>query len=583
MLKGRRKGSSAAATRGNEEGRTIEWRPHRDAAPEEAQRKDAEEVVRGSGINFLGNFGKLSKSLYYVVITRFLGAEAFGLYTLGWSLIDFTGKFGLFGLDRGVLRFVSQRRIEGDAEGCAVCEEFPVRVWAAAPWVAAPVFHHPELSPILRILGLSIPFLVGSSILLAALKAVRIMKFDVYVRSLAEPFILLVSAAALCALGWTLPGLAFAYLIAAACGLILSIRFFGRVFSPSRLISGMGLPRAPLVSFCAPLPLHDALSALMSRIDLFILAAFLPAASVGVYAATCEVAWVVKDIRQAVDPIFAPVASGLIHEGKRERLSALFASVTRWIVTLELAFLLSVGLWGGWILSVFGPAFAAGFWGLVLLSAAYALNGAFGSSEMLLMMSGRSGLNLLNTVLLAAVTCGLNLLLIPRHGIAGAALAAALSLTLINLLRIVQVRVCLGIHPFRRSLIKPFAAAGPAFAVGLFLMRLGAPWAYLSFLSLPLYFGLVRALGLEAGDRDLLEKLHDKLPLLRRWARVWDRVGAQARKASGRLFCALRPPPKRRGGLKTHRQERKAPPSLSFSPRKENAKRSRRRRSRILP
>jgi|GEM_PF-258097 len=547
MLKGRPEDSFATTAGGHREGRTIEWRPHREAAPEEAQRKDAEEVVRGSGVNFLGNFGKLSKSLYYVVITRFVGAEAFGLYTLGWSLIDLASKFGLFGLDRGVLRFVSQRRIEGDAAGAhrIVGQALTLGlisslaaaalVWVAAPWAAASVFHHPELSSILRILGLSIPFLVGSSILLAGLKAVRIMKFDVYVRSLAEPFALLSSAVVLCALGWTMKGLALAYLIAAGVGLILSIRFFGRVFSPSQCVSGMGLPRSPVVSFCAPLPLHDALGALMSRIDLFILAAFLPAASVGVYAATCEVAWTVKDIRQAVDPIFAPVASGLIHEGKRERLSALFASVTRWVVILELAFLLGVGLWGAPVLSIFGPAFAVGFWSLVLLSVAYALNGAFGSSEMLLMMSGRSGLNLLNTVLLVAITCGLNLLLIPRYGIAGAALAAALSLTLINLLRIVQVRVCLGIHPFRRSLIKPFAAAGPAFAVGLFLMRLGAPWAYLSFLSLPLYFGLVRALGLEAGDRDLLEKLHDKLPFLRRWAQVWDRVGAQALKASGRL------------------------------------------------
>ena len=532
------------------EERVIEWRRHREVAPEEAHRKDAEEVVKGSGVNFLGNFGKLSKSLYFIIITRFVGAEVFGLYTLGWSLVDLVSKLGLFGLDRGVIRFVSQHRTEGDdagahrtvgqalALGLAASLVVTAALWVAAPWTAASVFHHPELASILRVLGLSIPFLVGSTILLAALKAVRIMKFDVYVKSLAEPFALLWVALVLCALGWTMHGLAFAYLISAVCGLILSIRFFGRVFSPSRCVSGMRRSplRSPMVAFCAPLPFHDALGNLMSRLDLFVLAMFLPVTSVGIYAATCEVAWIMKDIRQAVDPIFAPVASGLIHEKKQARLSTLFCSVSRWILILEMAFLLGAGLWGKGVLSIFGPAFATGFWCLVFLSIACAINGAFGSSELLLTMAGRSGLNLLNTVFLVAVNLGLNLFLIPRYGIEGAAVAAALSTALINLMRVAEVRVCLGVHPFSRSLLKPVAAAFPAFAAGLVLMRLGAPWSFLSALSLPLYFGLLRALGMEAGDRELLDKLHAKVPFLRRWAAVWDRIGAHLRslrRASG--------------------------------------------------
>lgn len=525
------------------EDQAITQRRHREVAPEEAHRKDAEEVVRGSGVNFLGNFGKLSKSLYFIIITRFVGAEVFGLYTLGWSLVDLVSKLGLFGLDRGVIRFVSQHRTEGDdagahrtlgqalALGLTASIFVTAAFWAAAPWAAASVFHHPELASILRVLGLSIPFLVGSTILLAALKAVRIMKYDVYVKSLAEPFALLWVAVVLCALGWTMHGLAFAYLISAVCGLILSIRFFGRVFSLSRCVSGMRRSplRSPMVAFCAPLPFHDALGNLMSRLDLFILAMFLPATSVGIYAATCEVAWIMKDIRQAVDPIFAPVASGLIHEKEQGRLSTLLCSVTRWILILELAFLMGAGLWGEGVLSFFGPAFATGFWCLVFLSIACAINGAFGSSELLLTMAGRSGLNLLNTAFLVAVNLGLNLFLIPRYGIEGAALAAALSMALINLLRVVEVRVCLGVHPFHRPLCKPLAAAVPAFVAGLLLMRLGAPWSFLSALSLPLYFGLLRAFGMEAGDRELLEKLHNKVPFLRHWAAVWDRIGFQIR------------------------------------------------------
>jgi O-antigen/teichoic acid export membrane protein len=265
----------------------------------------------------------------------------------------------------------------------------------------------------------------------------------------------------------------------------------------------------------------------MSRLDLFVLAAFVPAGTVGVYAATCEVAWVMKDIRQSFDPIFAPVASGLLHEGQRERLSALFASVTRWILILELAFLLGAILWGSAVLSIFGRSFPVGFASLLLLSAGFAINGAFGLSEVLLLMGGRSGLNLLNTVLLAAVNLALNLTLVPRYGIEGAALSSAGSLTLINIVRVVQGRVLLGVHPFRRSLLKPLVAAGVATGVGLALVRLENPWSVASILSLPLYFGLLRALGLEEADHEMLEKLHARAPFLRRWALAWDRLGTR--------------------------------------------------------
>lgn len=532
----------------------FEWRRDPGATAEDAHRRDAEDVIRGSGINFLGNFAKVSKSLYFLIATRYLGAAGFGLYTLGWSLIDLLGKFGLFGLDRGVVRFVSRHHTGGEAEaahrtigqalalGLVASLTVTGAVWASAPWAAALAFGKPELTPILRILALTIPLMVMSSILLAGLRALRIMRYEVYVKSIAEPLVLLVSGGAFCALGWSIRGLAFAYVCAGSFGLVLAIRYFSLLYSPSRCIAGMpGISlRSPLVSFSAPLPLYDAIYNLMSRLDLFILAMFLPASAVGVYAITCEVAWVIKDIRQAVDPIFMPVASGLLYEDRKARLSALLASVARWILILELAFLIGVGLWGRDVLSLFGEGFVAGFWSMVLLSVGYGINGAFGSSEVLLLMAGRSGINLLNTVALVLVNLCLNLLLIPRYGILGAATAAAISLALINLLRVVQARMILGVHPFRRSLLKPVCAASVAFLVGFLLMRAGSPWIYLSFLAIPLYFGLLRAFGLEVEDGDMLEKLHRKAPFLRPWARTWDRIGTHLRRNVFGVVGALR-------------------------------------------
>ena len=529
----------------------IAWRPQEETPPEEAQRKDAHEVVKGTGVNFLGNLGKISRFGYYIIVTRFLGAEVLGLFSLGWHLIDMVSKFGLFGLDRAVIRYVSRFRTDGDAEGAhrtigqallfGLVASLIVTgtVWILAPlagvfarWGSGSVFGHPDFVQILRLLALCIPFYVLSSILLAALKGLRIMKFDIFVKGLSEPFVMLSTTIVLCLLGWTVPGLAFAYVLASVCGLALAIRFFCSRFSLPRTLTWTRRlsESSRLVKFSAPIPIYDAFYSLMSRIDLFIIALFLPAASVGIYAATTEVAGIVKKIRQSVDPIFAPITSGLLHQDRKERVSLLFASVTRWILILEMAFLLVFGLWGSSILSIFGPAFSAGFWALILLAFGHTINGAFGSAEMILLMSGRSGINLLNTSLLVVVNLGLNLLLIPKYGITGAALAAAISLKLVNLLRIIEVRFLLGVHPFRWSLLKPISAACLAFAVGASLLQIDSSWSYFSAISLPLYFGLLKAFGLEAGDREILQKIYNKIPVLRRWAQVWDLAGLKGRK-----------------------------------------------------
>lgn len=88
-------------------------------------------------------------------------------------------------------------------------------------------------------------------------------------------------------------------------------------------------------------------------------------------------------------------------------------------------------------------------------------------------MSGRSGLSLLNTIILFVTSAALNWLLIPRLEVLGAAIAGAISLFLLNILRVLEVWWILKIHPFKLSFIKPVIigsiAAGVIFLVSRFV------------------------------------------------------------------------------------------------------------------
>jgi O-antigen/teichoic acid export membrane protein len=94
------------------------------------------------------------------------------------------------------------------------------------------------------------------------------------------------------------------------------------------------------------------------------------------------------------------------------------------------------------LLSVYGPDFVAGQTAMVILSAAMLLSTAFGPVTVVLLMGGKSSLNLLNTVVALSAMVALTYLLtgVFGMGIEGAAFASVVSFGLVGVL----VRLVLG-------------------------------------------------------------------------------------------------------------------------------------------
>jgi O-antigen/teichoic acid export membrane protein len=75
------------------------------------------------------------------------------------------------------------------------------------------------------------------------------------------------------------------------------------------------------------------------------------------------------------------------------------------------------------------------------------VNLATGNVTVVLLMSGRSALNLANALVALVLNVTLNLVLIPRLGITGAALAWAVSLVYVNVAPLLQLRAGIGLRP----------------------------------------------------------------------------------------------------------------------------------------
>lgn len=114
---------------------------------------------------------------------------------------------------------------------------------------------------------------------------------------------------------------------------------------------------------------------------------------------------------------------------------------------------------------------------LLLLGLARLVEMATGLNNYLIYYSKYYRYSLLALALLAAANVGLNLLLIPRFGLSGAAAATLVSITLYNVFTLVMVQQKFGLQPFTRAAPVAVLLALGVFAVVSQVPRTGWAWA----------------------------------------------------------------------------------------------------------
>ena len=494
--------------------------------PTSDRHQDAVDLARGTGVNLLGNIGKFTRPLAFVFAGRVLGAEAVGLFVLAWSVVDFLSKLAIFGLDVSIVKFISKRRLEetpgqvhlvmAQAFSISVVTSLTVAIAivVASPWIAERIFDMPALATPLRVLAIGVPFLATNWIMLGATKALKIMRFDIYVRHIIEPFAFL-SGVVLSSIFWPDgKGIALAQAAALIVGALASVVCFSRHYSIRQCIGGMSLSafRSDLSKISLPVSMYNLLNVFSAHLDVLLLGHFLPAGRVGIYGMAKEVTIAIKKFRQACDPIFAPLVSDQLHGQEIGRLRETLSMAARWTLSLGLPFLGVLLFASETILSLYGTEFVAGAAPAITLAGANLINSVFGYSELILLMAGLPYLNLLNTVGFVVLTGLGGIFLIPIYDILGPPLAMLLAVAAINLVRLFQVKHFVGVHPFHRALAKPLASfacgAMAAFAVGIWLN----PHQVVSAGLFLLVYLLVRlVLKLEPEERKLVQRLLRRL------------------------------------------------------------------------
>lgn len=464
-----------------------------------------------------------------IVLARFLGSEQFGLYSLALTAATLVAGLALLGLKSALVRYVSLFASRWDEEGLwgtlqigigipmALSALMGIGLYVGASPIAERLFHEPRLASLLRLISLGVPFLTLVHNLTSATQGFKKMQYTTIAENISQPAIKLALVILLAIVGLTAAGALAAHILSVIIASMMLLYFLNSLFSLRRPLWTAPRDSREILRFSLPLYLSTLIKKFRKNVQTLLLGALNTITNVGVFTVASQVNSVGAMFHESIVTASMPIVSELYGQGEREQLARFYQTMTKWTFTLNLPLFLIVLLFPGPILSIFGQDFVAGALALTILAWGNLIDAGTGICGVVLNMTGKTPLSLLNTIVLSVLMVGLSVLLIPRWGVTGAAVAALTTTALVNLMRLLEVLILLRLFPYNVSFVKPVVAGFVALAISWVMRRLFHLEAHLAYVAisitvlLAVYLGALLLLGLSDEDRMVLTRIGKRL------------------------------------------------------------------------
>jgi O-antigen/teichoic acid export membrane protein len=200
--------------------------------------------------------------------------------------------------------------------------------------------------------------------------------------------------------------------------------------------------------FSAPRALAALCQMTVVWLDVLLVGYFISLRMAGVSGVASRYLVAINFCTFAVGSTIAPQVSRLIALGRIAEFQRLYQTATAWIMAITWPAALLLALFSPFFMRLFGPEFGVGHTALTILALSMLYVAATGNNLGILVVSGRTTTSLWIGMVTVGLNVGLNLLLIPRLGINGAALAWAVSLVVSNTLVSAALYRAYRLHPF---------------------------------------------------------------------------------------------------------------------------------------
>lgn len=448
----------------------------RSSAP--PQRPGMAGVARGGLLNLVGaGVSAVSGVVLVVVVTRALPQAEAGVFFTLISVFLLAGVVARAGTGAGLVYFTAGLRSRGRKQDVRAFQRVAIVpvvavsllvaavLAASAPWVAETVGGQADGARLaVLLLAVLLPLTTLSDTVLAGTRGHGTMVPTVALDSLARPLLQL-AGVALTVGGGSVAVVAGVWALPWALSAVLGGWWLSRLGRdlPARGARPDADTWRTFWRFTGPRAVTSVVAIALQRLDIVLVGVLAGPAQAAVYTAATRFLVVGQLVGTAISNAAQPALAGLLAVDDRVGARHLYQSATAWIVLLAWPLYLLAAVFAEEVLGVFGPGYAAGRPVVLVLAGVMLVATACGMVDMLLTMAGRTTATLVNSLAALGVMLTLDLLLIPRFGILGAAVGWAAAILVKNLLPLLRLHTELRLHPFGRATLSAAGLAAAAF------------------------------------------------------------------------------------------------------------------------
>lgn len=437
----------------------------------------SKELRKGAIVNFFGVLGKMAAPLFLVSVNRLFGPDVFGIFITANIALEIVIAFLTSGFKDGALIFVSRfadTKEDTPELYTALSNSFFWSVgvsvivvllyFAFGDWLLAYVYgddFSDGLSIMFSVMIFTIPLMAFEKIVLAATQGLKIMKYDALSNGWLRPLSLLLFSILFWIINPTELGMALAYASTQLLLFGVSIYIYTRELSWAKLFASFKKfeIHTELVSFALPQNINMTLNRFITGIDVLMLPAFgFSATFVGFYAAGSMLIREIRSIKMIFSTAFAPFIVRLHKDKNFDELSNHFSKTASWIATIAIPVILLMAIFKDYLLIFIHPEYGGNSTFMYFLMPIPYLFCSFSLAGNVVAMTGHSKLTLMNSIIVASTNTILNLILIPKFGILGAAIASSIAMFILICFEVTEARIVAKTRFYLKDIFRPHFA-----------------------------------------------------------------------------------------------------------------------------
>ncbi|WP_222912795.1 flippase [Natrinema sp. SYSU A 869] len=411
--------------------------------------KDIADVGQAGILVLLGTvLSMFSGFLFRLVGARYLTTDQFGLVVLGISLVNIASLPCLFGLNQGVVRFIAAEKNGQYRDTYITVSILTVVALGGIAGFLGLLFKDtiknelfgsatPDL--LLYIFLCTIPIFALLKLIGGILRGEMNSKGFVRISKIIRPGLKLILAGVAVFVFGTSTSVAVAFFVSTlfttSAGLYL---VWAEGWRP-QIIQSAKITQ--LYRFSLPLLISSSIFILLSYLDKMLIAYYQGPDHVAIYEVAVTIVSLLGLFRSAFGFLLYPKLTEQLADGNEAIIAPMYQQTTKWILGLTTPAFAALALRPDFLIFLFGEQYEVAEIKplLVLLGLGLFLNAVTGPNGEAMLGFGRSKSVLIYNTIAVSINFVLNIVLIPKYGLVGAATASLLGYTAMNILKSIDL------------------------------------------------------------------------------------------------------------------------------------------------